>query len=97
MGRRSTNTAMILAGSIGRQAINRRFFRRGTAWKLLFYISTARTIMRRIAGGDEEIVLSERLRPGRPLVVSAVSGAARKRERAAARAAGMSRRRARRI
>lgn len=97
MGRRRTNTLMILGGSIGRQAINRRFFRRGTAWKLLFYISTARAIARKLAGRDEEIVLSERLRPGQPLLVTAVSGATRKRERAAARAAGMSRRRARRI
>lgn len=87
----------LVGGLLRSRSFNRGLLGDSLLWRAVFYLVAARAIGRKLFGSDGEVVLSERLRPGQPLQLVAIDGKARKRERRAARAAGMSRRAARKL
>lgn len=97
MAQRRGLPTLLAGGALRRRAIERGLLGESTLWRVAFYAVAARAVWRRLAGSDGEVVFSERLRPGRSVVLTAISGATRKRERAAARAAGASRRAVRKL
>lgn len=95
MARRRRPSGLV-GGLLRSRSFNRGLVGESRLWRAMFYVVAARAVLRKLAGSDE-VVVTERLQPGRPVQLTAISPKMRRRERAAARAAGMSRRQARKL